>query len=429
MDKQVYVVGGAVRNVLLGLAINDIDFLHVGFTPQDMLDLGYVQVGVDFPVFLDQNGCEHALARTERKTGGGYTGYETDFNPYVTLGQDLERRDFTVNTLCVKAEEFDTFVRECTGPQDTHYVIDPIGGLSEIEDKVIWHVGNAFKDDPLRVLRAARFAAQLGFTIAVDTLWECQEMAKTSEFAQITPERVGTEMLKALGTDHPEKFFETLADMGCLHVHFPEIHALIGQTQPEQWHPEGDAFNHTMLVLKQAVRFPVKTRFAALVHDLGKGLTREKDLPHHFGHEAAGVPLVETMCDRLKLSNDLRDFAKIVTRYHGHVHNVFKMNPKTFVKVYDAVGRNNIVDLMNVGVVSICDARGRGPTFENADYPNAAAWSNMFVAINAVKFGDLATPDEIKQLTTHQIKEMLYKARVRAATTAKKDFDRHVKRN
>jgi tRNA nucleotidyltransferase (CCA-adding enzyme) len=398
-----YLVGGAVRDILSGTQPADRDWVVVNSTPAEMLALGYKQVGADFPVFLHpQTGEEHALARTERKVGSGYRGFETSHGSEVTLEEDLRRRDFTINAMAM----------------DEHgQIIDPFGGRKDLESGLLRATSEAFEDDPLRVLRLARFAAAKNFAIDGDTLEMSRRIARRSEFAELTAERVSKELLKALGTDRPDLFFITLHDANALDVHFPEISALIGQTQPAKHHPEGDAFAHTMLVLRQAVRhgLGVTERFSALVHDLGKGLTPAELLPAHHDHEAAGVPLVETLCNRLKLSNELRKPAMLVTEFHGHVHKILELNPKTITRLLLAVeadrGRRFAEMLADV---SMCDARGRGPTLEDDDYPEHGAFLQLADAFAAVKARNLLSPEQIRDMAPEQIRNNLHAARVKA---------------
>lgn len=396
-----FLVGGAVRDLLSGTTPADRDWVVVNATPAEMIALGYKQVGADFPVFLHpQTGEEHALARTERKVGSGYRGFETSYSPDVTLEEDLIRRDFTINAMAMN---------------ENGQVIDPFGGRKDLENGLLRATSVAFEEDPLRVLRLARFVASKNFAIDNDTLEMSRRIAGRYEFAELTAERVGLELLKALGTDRPDLFFITLRQADALCIHFPEISDLIGQTQPDKHHPEGDAFTHTMLVLRQAVRhgLGITERFSALVHDLGKGLTPAELLPAHHDHEQAGLPLVDAICSRLKLSNDLRKAAKLVTEFHGHVHKILELNPKTITKLLLAVEADRTRSFAEVlAAVSMCDARGRGPTLEDVDYPEHDALLSLADAFAAVKARNLLSPDQIRGMSPEHIRNQLHAARV-----------------
>ena len=323
---RVYLVGGAVRDRLLGLPQGDRDHVVVGATVQQMLDLGYQQVGRDFPVFLHpRTQEEYALARTERKQGHGYTGFVCHAAPDVTLEQDLLRRDLTINAI---AED------------DDGVLVDPYGGQRDLADRVLRHVSPAFSEDPLRVLRVARFAARFhaqGFTIAPETLALMRQMTEAGELAHLTPERVWKEMERVLLGPAPRVFFEVLRECGALKVLLPELEALYGVPAPVKWHPEVDTGLHTMLVLDQACRLSpaLPVRFAALCHDLGKGLTPPAFWPSHHGHGQKGLPLIRALCERLRVPNDCRDLALLVSDLHTHIHIAFDLKPATLLKVFD----------------------------------------------------------------------------------------------
>lgn len=398
-----FLVGGAVRDMLSGVEPSDRDWVVVGATPAEMIELGYKQVGADFPVYLHpETGEEHALARTERKVGSGYRGFETSYTPDVSLEDDLVRRDFTINAMAM---------------DETGQVIDPFGGRDDLKNGILRATSPAFEEDPLRVLRLARFVARKGFSVDAGTAEMSRRIAARSEFAELTSERVGIELIKALGTDRPDLFFVALRDIGALHVHFPELAALIGQTQPAKHHPEGDAFVHTMLVLRQTVRhgLGVVERFSALVHDLGKGLTPAELLPAHHDHELAGVPLVDVLCDRLKLSNELRKSARIATEFHGHVHKVYELTPKTIVRIMTSIEADRTRHFARVlADVSLCDARGRGPTLEDASYPERDSFLALADAFAAVKVRNILSPDQLKSMPVEHIRNKLHAARVKS---------------
>ncbi|TAI94783.1 multifunctional CCA addition/repair protein [Pectobacterium versatile] len=357
---KIYLVGGAVRDSLLGLPVTEKDWVVVGATPENLLAQGYQQVGKDFPVFLHPvSRDEYALARTERKSGKGYTGFVCHAAPDVTLEQDLLRRDLTINAIA-RTERGD--------------LIDPYHGRRDLESRVLRHVSEAFSEDPLRVLRVARFAARfahLGFQIAEETMALMQKMAHEGELAYLTPERVWKETEKALGTSSPDVYFQVLRDCGALAVLFPEIDNLYGVPAPTKWHPEIDTGIHTMMTVAMAARLSpeIDVRFATLCHDLGKGLTPPELWPRHHGHGPAGVKLVEALCQRLRVPNPIRDLAKLVAEYHDLVHTVQVLQPKTLLKLFDAIDVwRKPQRLEQLALTSEADARGRAG-FEENPYP------------------------------------------------------------
>lgn len=365
---NIYLVGGAVRDSLLNLPVTERDWVVVGATPEQMLAQGYQQVGKDFPVFLHPvSHEEYALARTERKSGNGYTGFFCHAAPDVTLEQDLLRRDLTINAIA-RTEQGE--------------LIDPYHGRRDLESRVLRHVSDAFSEDPLRVLRAARFAARfanLGFQIADETMALMQKMTREGELAYLTPERVWKETEKALATPSPQVYFQALRECGALGVLFPEIDKLYGIPAPAKWHPEIDTGIHTLMTLAIAARLTpdVGIRFATLCHDLGKGLTPPALWPRHHGHGPAGVKLVEALCQRLRIPNHIRDLAKLVAEYHDLVHTVQILQPKTLLKLFDALDVwRKPQRLEQLAIASEADARGRTGLEENAypqgDYLRAA---------------------------------------------------------
>ncbi|WBF46027.1 multifunctional CCA addition/repair protein [Serratia rubidaea] len=357
---KIYLVGGAVRDSLLELPVVDRDWVVVGATPEQLLAQGYQQVGKDFPVFLNpQTHEEYALARTERKSGHGYTGFTCYAAPDVTLEEDLLRRDLTINAIAQTTEG---------------ELVDPYHGVQDLNARVLRHVSAAFGEDPLRVLRVARFAARfahLGFTIAPETAALMRQMADSGELTALTAERVWKETEKALQSRSPQVYFQVLRDCHALGVLFPEIDALFGVPAPEKWHPEIDTGIHTLMTLAIAARLSPETdvRFAALCHDLGKGLTPKEYWPHHHGHGPAGVRLVEAMCQRLRVPNPLRDLAKLVAEYHDLIHTVNKLRPETLLKLFDAIDVwRKPQRLEQIILTSEADARGR-TGFEEQPYP------------------------------------------------------------
>ncbi|HDR1006076.1 TPA: multifunctional CCA addition/repair protein [Pasteurella multocida] len=362
---KIYLVGGAVRDQLLNLVVKDRDWVVVGATPDDLLSQGYQQVGKDFPVFLHpQTKEEYALARTERKAGSGYTGFICDFSPTISLEQDLSRRDLTINAL---AQDLDG------------KIYDFYGGLTDLKQRLLRHVSPAFAEDPLRVLRVARFAARyhaLGFTIASETRELMQQLSQSGELSNLTAERVWLETEKALLEPHPEVYFQTLQEVGALQVLFPELAALQGVPNPAKYHPEIDTFVHTMLVLQQAVLLTENTdsdksavRFAAICHDLGKALTPKEILPHHYGHEKAGVMPTRRLCQRFKLPHAIQDFAELCCEYHSHIHKAFELRAETILKLFNRLDVWRKPERFKaLLLVCIADTRGRSG-FEQVDYP------------------------------------------------------------
>lgn len=364
---QIYLVGGAVRDRLLGLPVNDRDWLVVGATPAQLLQQGYRQVGKDFPVFLHPHSNEeYALARTEKKAGRGYTGFRCDFNPHITLEQDLMRRDLTINAIA----------------EDQHGTLhDPYHGVRDLRLRVLRHISPAFAEDPLRVLRVARFAAryhELGFTIAPETCRLMREITRQGELAQLTAERVWQETENALLEKNPAIYFETLREIGALAVLFPELDALCGVPNPPRYHPEIDSFTHSMLTLQQAVRLTDGTdchqsavRFAAVCHDLGKALTPPALLPHHYGHEQAGVQPARNLCRRLKVPAYTQELAVLSCEYHSHIHRAFELRPDTVLKLF------NRLDIWRKPLrfqelLLVCRADSRGRTgYAETPYPQA----------------------------------------------------------
>lgn len=408
ITKDAYLVGGAVRDMLLCRPIKDRDYVVVGRTPEEMIRAGFKQVGASFPVFLHpETGEEYALARTERKTGDGYTGFEFDANPNITLEQDLFRRDLTMNAIAIRDGD----------------IIDPFGGREDIDKGIIRHISEHFSEDPLRVYRVARFFSyDDNMVVSSTTRNLCYYLANcTDELKTISTERVGIEMMKAMKSSNPSNFFRFLKEIDALHIHFPEVDALINQTQPVKWHPEGDAFEHTMQVLDYAAYLSddVGTRIAALCHDFGKGLTKSWELPKHIGHEYRGVPLVKNFCTRLCLGNDIMKRAMFATRWHGHVHRVYEMNPKTFVNMFEEMDRNLFATNMRTLVtVSSSDCRGRGSENLDCDIGHVEVFSKIMHDIHDVTFD----PTSFEGKTTEQIKNIVRQKRLRVA---KKSCESH----
>ena len=399
---QIYQVGGAVRDELLGFDVKDRDWVVVGATPEQMTALGYKVVGRDFPVFIHpETGEEYALARTERKTGPGYTGFAFDTSEEVTLEQDLERRDITINAIA---------------KDENGNLIDPFNGRKDLKEKIIRHVSAAFVEDPLRVLRAARFAAQFNFAIAGETQSLLKEISATDELETLAPERVWTETEKALQTAQPRRYFEVLRECSALAKLFPEIDRLFGVPQPERHHPEIDSGVHTLMVLEQATAIAgdPEVRFAALVHDLGKGTTPQQVLPKHHGHEERGVALINNLCDRLRIPNRYRDLAVLVSRYHLDCHRINEVKATTALRKLeglDAFRRPERFDRFLLACEA--DARGRkGKELE--DYPQAGLFRKYLDAClaldtNSTDFLDLEGPqiaERIRMQRTEAIRKV-----------------------
>ena len=357
---KVFQVGGAVRDQLLGRELSDRDWVVVGASAAELLAQGFRQVGADFPVFLHpETHEEYALARTERKSGRGYTGFITDATPEVTLEEDLARRDFTINAMAMGADGV---------------LIDPYGGQRDLAAGTLRHVTAAFVEDPLRVLRAARFAARFGYRIAAETLALMREITAAGELATLAPERVWQELRRALVETHPHLFFTVLRECGALASLLPEVERLFGVPQPPRYHPEVDTGEHILLALRQAVRRGADevVRFAVLTHDLGKGTTPVAMLPAHHGHEERGVALIEALCARLRVPREHRDLAILVARLHTRVHRALELKPSTMVRLLteaDALRRKSRFEQMLEAC--LIDATGR-LGLEDSEYPQAA---------------------------------------------------------
>ncbi len=397
---QVYLVGGAVRDEQLGIPHRERDWCVVGANPGELEALGYQKVGKDFPVFLHPDTKEeYALARTERKTGPGYHGFDFDCSPEVSIEQDLQRRDLTINAIAKDADGT---------------IIDPWGGLADIENRVLRHVSDAFLEDPVRILRVARFAARfshLGFTVAGETLSLMHRMVDDGEVDALVPDRVWKETELALAGSNARVYFEVLRSCGALHVLFPEVDALFGVAQPERWHPEIDTGLHVMMVLDQAEKLSdeLEVRFAALTHDLGKGTTPRHELPSHPGHEIRGCKLIRRIAERLPVPRACRDLALLVAEYHTHCHRALELRPKTILKVLersDAFRRPARFEQFLLTCEA--DARGRAG-LENRRYPQAAFFRGALAAAAAVDAATIA-----KQTAERKIPTAIRRARKHA---------------
>lgn len=401
-----YLVGGSVRDQILGLPIKDRDWVVVGSTVEEMLSQGFQPVGKDFPVFLHpKTHEEYALARTERKTTPGYRGFIIHAEPSITLEQDLERRDLTINAIA-QAEDGS--------------LIDPFNGQQDIKNKILRHVSPAFTEDPVRVLRIARFAARFSFTIADETKILINEMVNSKELEHLVPERVWQELEKALTTPQPSLFFMALRDTKALAILFPEVDRLFGVPQVPKWHPEIDTGIHVMMVIDQAARLTndIAVRFAALCHDLGKGTTPIDIQPQHIGHEARSISLTKALCQRLKVPKDITSLSLKVAEYHTHVHLLFELQPKTILKVIEALDAfrrpKRFAQYLLAGEA---DFRGR-PGYENTPMPEIELFHHCFTAaqaIDAQQFVDLglqgkAIAEALKKQRINAIKSVIKKA-------------------
>ncbi|NOT85282.1 MAG: multifunctional CCA addition/repair protein [Methylococcaceae bacterium] len=400
---QAFLVGGAVRDQLLNRPVTEKDWVVIGETPASMQRMGFRPVGKDFPVFLHpQTHEEYALARTERKTAPGYKGFTVHAAPDVTLEEDLIRRDLTINAMAMT-------------PDGT--IIDPYSGQQDLAQGILRHVSPAFAEDPVRILRIARFAARyanLNFTVAAETLTLMQDMVQAGEVNHLVPERVWAELYKALNEQSPSAFFHTLKACGALVNVFPEIAALFGVPQPPQYHPEIDTGIHTLLSLDQAARLsPLpEVRFAALVHDLGKALSPKATLPHHHGHETKGLPLLANLCDRLRVPNAFKTLAQQVMQYHTHSHRVTELKASTLTDLLTSLGAFKPTSNLSAFLVA-CEADAKGRTgLEHHPYPQADYIKRAATAATAI---DTATVLNSELQGAH-IGEAIRRLRIQAVT-------------
>jgi len=406
---EVYLVGGAVRDALLGRPVNEKDYVVVGAGAEELLRAGYRPVGRDFPVFLHpQTHAEYALARRERKTGPGYRGFVTEFSPDITLEEDLLRRDLTINAMAQAADGT---------------LVDPYGGRADLEARVLRHVSPAFSEDPVRILRIARFAARfapLGFTVHASTRALLRQMVQAGEVDTLVPERVWQETGRALGEPRPEVFFEVLRDCGALAVIFPEVDRLFGVPQPPQWHPEIDTGVHVLLCLRRAAELaaPVTVRFAVLVHDLGKGTTPPEQWPKHILHESRGLPLIDALCSRLKVPAAHRELAHLTAKQHTNVHRALQLRTDTVLRLLedcDAFRRpERFAEML---LACQCDAQGR-TGLEHHPYPQRAYLEAARAVAAAVQLAE----QERAGLGGPAIAEALRKKRLAALSAARADL-------
>ena len=413
----VFVVGGAVRDALMGLAVNDRDWVVVGSTPEAMSALGFTPVGKDFPVFLHpQTREEYALARTERKTARGYKGFAVQADPGVSLEEDLARRDLTVNAMAVPEA-----LAHAASDAWAGQIVDPYGGQADLHNQVLRHVTDAFAEDPVRILRVARFAARFAdFSVADETMDLMRQMVADGEADHLVPERVWQELAKGLMSERPSRMFEVLRACGALKVLLPELDRLWGVPQRPEYHPEIDTGVHMMLVMDMAARLnmPLAVRVACLMHDLGKGTTPADVLPRHIGHEGRSVKLLQKVCERLRVPTEGKELAEVVAREHGNIHRSAELNAEAVVRLLercDAIRQPE--RFAQVLQACECDARGR-LGFAEAAYPQAVRLLQAQKAALSVETAPIAQAAAAQGLKGPQIGEQISKARVKAVAVA-----------
>lgn len=402
--NKTYLVGGAVRDALLGLQVTEQDWVVVGSTPQEMLDKGFKQVGASFPVFLHpKNGEEYALARTEKKHGHGYHGFNVDFHPGVTLEEDLQRRDLTINAIA----------RDEDGK-----LVDPFGGQRDLQQKVLRHVSDAFVEDPLRVLRVARFAARLvrlGFRVHDSTLTLMREITQSGELQHLAEERIWREIELAMATEKPSEFISVLRECGALEVLLPEVNRLFGVPQPEKYHPEIDTGIHLLMALDAAAdlrKGAANIVFAVLLHDLGKGVTPLEELPSHRGHESAGLPLVDAVCSRLKVPNAFHDLARKVCAKHLRCHRILEARPLTVLRLLERLDVFRQPGLLP-DFITACEADYRGRKgLQDRPYLQGEYLQKAYLAAANIRARDL----DLEGIRGPEVGERLHQARVEAIT-------------
>jgi tRNA nucleotidyltransferase (CCA-adding enzyme) len=400
---QTYMVGGAVRDALLGLPVNDRDWVVVGASPQEMINRGFLPVGKDFPVFLHpQTHEEYALARTERKTARGYHGFAFHAEPDVTLEQDLARRDLTINAMA----------------QDEHgELVDPFGGQKDLQERVLRHVTLAFREDPVRILRVARFAARFAdFSVAPETRGLMREMVEAGEVDALVAERVWQELARGLMEGKPSRMFDVLRECGALARLLPEVERLWGVPQRAEYHPEVDTGIHLMMVLDMSARLeaPLAVRFACLTHDLGKGTTPAEVLPKHIGHEERSARLLRKVCERLRVPTECRELADVVAREHGNIHRSGEFGAAALVRLLERCDAFRKPQRFGLVLLACeCDARGR-LGLEEKPYPQRPRLLAALEAAQSVATHEVALQAQERQLAGPRIGEMIHKARVSA---------------
>ena len=414
---QVFLVGGAVRDALLGLPVHDRDWVVVGATPEEMVSQGFVPVGKDFPVFIHpQTGEEYALARTERKSARGYRGFVVHAAPDVTLEQDLARRDLTINSVAAYARN--TGARGQFDVQPEAF-IDPYDGRGDIQRKVLRHVTDAFREDPVRILRVARLAARFpDFSVAPETMQLMQAMVEDGEVDALVPERVWQELARGLLTRQPSRLFDVLRDCGALQKLLPEVDRLWGVPQVAEHHPEIDTGVHLMMVMDMSARLeaPLAVRFACLCHDLGKGTTPLDVLPRHIGHEARSARLLKDVCERLRVPNDCRELADIVAREHGNIHRSAALGAAALVRLLERCDAFRKPARFDEALLACeCDARGR-LGHHDAAYPQRQRLLQALHAAQSVDTSEVAGAAQAAGADGRQIGEKVHAARVAAVS-------------
>ena len=424
----VFVVGGAVRDALMGLPVNDRDWVVVGSTPEAMAAQGYLPVGKDFPVFLHpRTREEYALARTERKTARGYKGFAVQADPGVTLEEDLARRDLTINAMALPESEAAALQssvpaeKASRAPAWLDEVIDPWGGLADLRAKQLRHVTTAFAEDPVRILRVARFAARFNdFAVAPETMALMQGMVEDGEINHLVAERVWQELSKGLMSTQPSRLFEVLRACGALKVLLPELDRLWGVPQRPEYHPEVDTGVHMMLVMDVSARLnmPLAVRLACLMHDLGKGTTPAQALPRHIGHEDRSVKLLQKVCERLRVPSDCKELAEVVAREHGNIHRSAELGPQAVMRLLERCDAMRQPErFARVLQACECDARGR-LGFEDAAYPQAARLLHAQHAALSVQTAPIAQAAAAEGLAGPEIGKQIAQARVKAIAQA-----------
>ncbi|WP_090044844.1 multifunctional CCA addition/repair protein [Limnohabitans sp. 2KL-27] len=414
---KVFVVGGAVRDALMGLPVNDRDWVVVGSTPEAMTAQGYVPVGKDFPVFLHpQTREEYALARTERKTARGYKGFAVQAAPDVTLEEDLARRDLTVNAMALPNALAHQPLSAWSG-----HIVDPYGGQRDLQAKVLRHVTDAFAEDPVRILRLARFAARFAdFTVADETTALMRQMVEDGEVDHLVPERVWQELAKGLMAAQPSRMFEVLRACGALRVLLPELDRLWGVPQRAEYHPEIDTGVHMMLVMDMAAKLnmPLAVRVACLMHDLGKGSTPADVLPRHIGHEVRSVKLLHKVCERLRVPTDCKELAEVVAREHGNIHRSAELGPEALMRLLERCDAIRQAERFALVLQACeCDARGR-LGFAQTAYPQAGRLLKAQQAALSVETAPIAQAAAAQGLKGPQIGAQITQARIQAIALA-----------
>ncbi len=414
---QIFMVGGAVRDALLGLDVQDHDWVVVGSTPEELAALGYLPVGKDFPVFLHPDTREeYALARTERKTARGYRGFEVQASPEVTLDEDLARRDLTINAIAAPSRAGTPGFEA-----DFDSLQDPFGGQQDIEARVLRHVTQAFREDPVRILRVARFAARFDdFSVAPETLQMMKEMVDGGEADALVAERVWQELSRGLMENTPSRMFEVLRECGALKVLLPEVDRLWGVPQRAEYHPEVDTGIHLMMVLDMAAQLnaPLPVRFACLTHDLGKGTTPADVLPRHIGHEERSARLLKGVCERLRVPVECREIADVVAREHGNIHRSSEFGAAALVRLLERCDAfRKPQRFADVLLACECDARGR-LGLEGSAYPQRQRLLAVLGAAQAVATQDIAGKAQASGIDGKKIGELIHSARVEAVATA-----------